>query len=60
MSGIGFIGLLTVCLIVLKLVGIITISWIWVFSPIWIAIILWVLFFAGVCLFALIFGKRRF
>jgi len=32
-SGIGFFGLLTIVLIVLKLLGKIAISWWWVFSP---------------------------
>ena len=35
-SGIGFVGLLTVAFIVLKLIGVIEWSWLWVLSPIWI------------------------
>lgn len=35
-SGIGFCGLLTIVFIVLKLVGVIKWSWLWVLSPIWI------------------------
>ena len=35
-SGIGFLGLLTVAFIVLKLIGQIDWSWWWVLSPIWI------------------------
>lgn len=35
-GGIGFFGLLAVAFIVLKLVGVIKWSWIWVLSPIWI------------------------
>ena len=35
-SGIGFAGLLTIVFIVLKLMGIINWSWLWVLSPIWI------------------------
>lgn len=38
-KGIGFIGLLTIAFIVLKLCNIISWSWIWVLSPIWIIII---------------------
>ena len=38
-SGIGFAGLLTLVFIVLKLVGVINWSWIWVLSPIWITTI---------------------
>ena len=39
-SGLGFVGLLTICFIVLKLVGIINWSWLWVISPLWISIII--------------------
>lgn len=35
-AGIGFAGLLTIAFIVLKLLGKISWSWIWVLSPIWI------------------------
>jgi len=34
---IGFGGLLTIVFIVLKLMGTITWSWLWVLSPLWIA-----------------------
>ena len=36
-GGIGFVGLLTIVFIVLKLVGVITWSWWWVLSPLWIS-----------------------
>ena len=36
-SGISFAGLLTIVFIVLKLVGIINWSWIWILSPLWIS-----------------------
>ena len=42
-GGVGFTGLLTIVFIVLKLLGFITWSWIWVLSPIWIEAILVVL-----------------
>ena len=35
-GGIGFCGLLTIAFIVLKLLGKITWSWVWVLSPLWI------------------------
>lgn len=35
-SGIGFCGLFTIVLAVLKLLGKISISWVWVFAPMWI------------------------
>lgn len=39
-GGIGFVGLLTITFITLKLLGKITWSWFWVLSPIWIPIII--------------------
>ena len=35
-GGVGFIGLLTIAFIVLKLCHIIEWSWVWVLSPLWI------------------------
>ena len=52
-AGIGFCGALTIAFIVLKLLKVISWSWIWVLSPIWIpgliaiiAIILMIMFFS--------------
>jgi hypothetical protein len=42
-GGIGFAGLLTIVFIVLKLLGKITWSWIWVLSPLWISFALGVI-----------------
>ena len=39
-GGIGFVGLLTIVFITLKLLGKITWGWVWVLSPIWIPIII--------------------
>lgn len=39
-SGIGFVGLLTIVFITLKLTGAIGWSWLWVLSPLWITAIL--------------------
>lgn len=39
-SGIGFIDLLQITFIVLKLCGVIQWSWLWVLSPIWIGLII--------------------
>ena len=36
-KGIGLDVLLTIVFLILKLCGVITWSWVWVFSPIWIA-----------------------
>ena len=48
-KGIGFFGLLTIALIVLKLIGEITISWWWVFAPVWIplAFVIFLIFIFG-------------
>lgn len=43
-GGIGFVGLLTVAFIVLKLCDVIDWSWVWVLSPLWISVILTILF----------------
>lgn len=42
-SGIGFAGLLTIVLLLLKVFGVIAISWWWVFSPIWISFLVAIL-----------------
>jgi Flp pilus assembly protein TadB len=39
-GGVGFTGLLTIVFIVLKLLGVISWSWLWVLSPIWIETII--------------------
>lgn len=36
-GGIGFVGLLTIAFIVLKLIGVVEWSWLWVLAPIWIS-----------------------
>lgn len=36
LGGIGFLGLLTIVFITLKLTGYIAWSWLWVLSPLWI------------------------
>jgi len=50
-SGIGFSGLLTIVFIVLKLMGYISWSWLWVLSPIWISLILVIVIIAIVAVF---------
>ena len=52
-GGIGFVGLLTIAFIVLKLIGVISWSWLWVLSPVWISfaiIVAMVVVTAIVCL----------
>ena len=55
-GGIGFVGLLTIVFIVLKLIGKIDWSWWWVLSPIWITTILILSIIGGVFLYYL--GKQ--
>ena len=38
-GGIGFVGLLQIVFIVLKLVGVISWSWWWVLAPMWISVV---------------------
>lgn len=44
-GGVGFVGLLTILFIGLKLTGYIAWSWWWVLSPIWISVLLMALVF---------------
>ena len=44
-GGIGFGGVLAIVFIVLKLIGKITWSWVWVLSPIWIPFIIVIIAF---------------
>lgn len=39
-GGIGFLGLLAIVFITLKLTGVIAWSWLWVLSPLWIGLVL--------------------
>ena len=57
-TGIGFVGVLTIVFITLKLTGIIAWNWIWVLSPIWISVILAMLVL-GITLLYLTFKKMR-
>lgn len=54
--GIGFCGLLTIVFIVLKLIGIINWSWIWVLAPIWIPAVIVVAVILLLIIIALLFG----
>ena len=42
-GGVGFVGLLTIVFIVLKLLKVISWSWIWVLSPVWITFALYII-----------------
>lgn len=59
-GGIGFVGLLTIVFITLKLLGKITWSWVWVLSPIWISIIIYVAVIIITLIAAAISSRRRY
>lgn len=50
-GGIGFCGLLTIVFIVLKLIGVIRWSWIWVLAPLWIPALFVIVILAILLLF---------
>lgn len=52
-GGIGFLGLLGIVFIVLKLVGIINWSWIWVLAPIWVPATLIISILLGAAIFVI-------
>lgn len=56
--GMGFVGVLTLIFIVLKLTGNISWSWLWVLSPLWICALLLLALF-GVCFLALQLKKPK-
>ena len=55
-GGIGFVGLLQLVFITLKLLGVISWSWVWVLSPTWISVIIVIVIFLILCI---IFYKRN-
>lgn len=58
-GGLGFTGALTIAFIVLKLLGKINWSWVWVLSPIWITLLLYILTILIILLVIFIQKKRR-
>lgn len=58
-AGVGFISLLTIAFIVLKLCGVIDWSWWWVVSPIWISVALVVVVSFTIGLVAALRAKKR-
>lgn len=56
-GGIGFCGLLTIAFIILKLCGVITWKWIWVFSPLWIGFSVFILLVVFVMIIAYTLSK---
>lgn len=59
-GGIGFVGLLTIVFITLKLLGKITWSWLWVLSPIWIMACLVVLTMVLIMITVYVKDRRRY
>lgn len=55
-GGIGFLGLLTIAFIVLKLTKVISWSWIWVLAPAWIPTAIILLFLCLVLLCLVLYG----
>lgn len=58
-GGIGFCGLLGICFIVLKLMGIITWSWVWVLAPIWIPFAIFAFILLSILSFSYIAIKKE-
>ena len=56
---IGFVGLLQILFIALKLTKQIDWSWIWVMSPVWGTILLYPVIFLGILFGAMFFTGRR-
>ena len=57
-GGIGVVGLLTIVFIVLKLLKVISWSWLWVLSPLWISACLDVLIIVVCLIVAVIKAKK--
>lgn len=57
-GGLGLGSVLTIVFVVLKLVGVIDWSWVWVLSPLWISAILTVLVIVGVVLYCVYEDKK--
>lgn len=53
-NGVGFFGLLAIAFIVLKLINVITWSWLWILGPIWVSIAIFVLVIICIILYHLI------
>ena len=58
-GGIGFVGLLTILFIALKLLGKITWSWWWVTAPLWIQFGILIIFLLVLAILAIISNYTR-
>ena len=59
-GGIGFLGLLTIVFITLRLCGVIDWSWWWVLSPLWIPVSICIAVALLLCIFGFIYGVVRY
>lgn len=57
--GLGVPGVLLVVFIVLKLLKVITWSWLWVLSPIWIVGLFWLVVVFAVAIFGWIYNRKK-
>jgi ABC-type antimicrobial peptide transport system permease subunit len=57
-GGIGFIGLLTIAFVVLKLTKVIAWSWLWVLSPLWIAVGIFIIAMLAGVIIAVVVNKK--
>lgn len=57
--GLGVPGVLLVVFIVLKLLKVITWSWLWVLSPIWIVGLFWSVVVFAVAIFGWIYNRKN-
>ena len=57
-GGLGLAGVLTVIFFVLKVIGVIDWSWIWVFSPLWISVLLFTSILGTLLFIAYYLDKR--
>ena len=58
-GGIGFVGLLAIVFIVLRLTGVIAWSWLWVLAPIWGSALLSILLIAVGFVIVAVASRRR-
>lgn len=56
-GGVGICSVLLIVFVVLKLLKVITWSWVWVLSPLWIGILLWFVYL-GIVMIVLYFINR--
>ena len=58
-NSLGFVGILTIVFIVLKLCKVISWSWLWVLSPVWITVLFWVIVATLYCVYCDYVDKKK-